>query len=247
MVSHFLKFAVLKKLKHKSLRDFQMRNSLLLITCLSILFLFFACKSEEKNGQESTESKQEMPKETQMTQEQPTGAKPLSNIPARERANYYNDEPEMIIDQDKQYTAVITTEKGKIVAELNPMYAPLHTNNFVFLARQGFYNGLTFHRVEPNFVIQGGDPLGTGTGGPGYTIPAEFGLPHGQGALAMARRGGPANPEKRSSGSQFYITLQPTPFLDNDYSVFGKVVEGFDVVQSIAVGDLILSVDIIEE
>ncbi|RMF65439.1 MAG: peptidylprolyl isomerase [Calditrichaeota bacterium] len=153
----------------------------------------------------------------------------------------------MVIDKSKKYVATIHTSKGDIVAELDAFYAPEHTNNFVFLARQGFFDGLTFHRYEPGFVIQGGDPLGTGTGGPGYTIPAEIGLPHVSGALAMARRPDQVNPEKRSSGSQFYITLKPTPFLDGNYSVFGKVIQGFDVVQQIRAGDLIQRVDIEEK
>jgi len=171
----------------------------------------------------------------------------LSETPAAKRSNYYSSEPEMTIDQAKKYTAAVHTSKGDIVMELDAFYAPSHTNNFVFLARQGFYDGLTFHRVEPNFVIQGGDPLGRGNGGPGYTIPAEISLPHLQGVVAMARTPDQINPERRSSGSQFYITLQPTQFLDGQYSVFGKVVSGFEVVQQIAIGDLITSVDIEEK
>ncbi len=222
-----------------------MRNKFILVTGLAGVLLIFSCNNNEKTDQTKTES-QQMEKETTMTQNQSNSDKPLSSVAAKERMNHYDAEPEMTIDEDKKYTAVITTEKGKIVAELNTTYAPLHSNNFVFLARQGFYDGLTFHRVEPNFVIQGGDPIGTGTGGPGYTVPAELGLTHENGALAMARRGA-GNPEKRSSGSQFYITLKPTHFLDNDYSVFGKVVEGLEVVQSIGIGDIIVSVEVIEE
>jgi len=112
------------------------------------------------------------------------------------------------------------------------------------LTEQGFYNGLTFHRVEPGFVIQGGDPLGTGGGGPGYTVPAEIGLLHGEGAIAMARLSDEVNPERASSGSQFYITLAPTPQLDGAYTVFGQVIEGMDVVQSIAIGDVIERISI---
>lgn len=171
----------------------------------------------------------------------------FSNIPASQRADHYKSEPPMVIDEGKKYTATVHTTKGAIVLELDALYAPLHTNNFVFLAREGFYDGLTFHRVEPNFVIQGGDPLASGVGGPGYTMPAEIGLPHEQGAVAMARKGDQVNPDKRSSGSQFYITLQPTPFLDGGYSVFGKVVEGFEVVQQISRGDVIIGVEIREE
>lgn len=144
----------------------------------------------------------------------------------------------------KTYEATITTSKGQIVCELNHKAAPLSVTNFVQLAKGGFYNGLTFHRVEPGFVVQGGDPQGNGTGGPGYTIPAEIGLPHVQAALAWARTSY-QNPEKRSSGSQFYITLAPTPFLDGDYTVFGKVVKGFDVVKNIRKGDVIEKIDIV--
>jgi cyclophilin family peptidyl-prolyl cis-trans isomerase len=163
-----------------------------------------------------------------------------------ERNEMYSEPPEMQIDPAKSYEATIVTAKGAIVAELDAGEAPQTVNNFVFLAREGFYDGLTFHRVEPGFVIQGGDPLGTGTGGPGYTVPAEIGLEHVEGALAMARRGDQVNPERASSGSQFYITLAPTPHLDGAYTVFGEVVEGMDVVQSIEIGDVIESVEIEE-
>ncbi|MCH8018878.1 peptidylprolyl isomerase [candidate division KSB1 bacterium] len=152
----------------------------------------------------------------------------------------------MSIDDSKQYIATIHTDKGQIVMELDALYAPQHVNNFVFLTKEGFFDGLTFHRYDPGFVIQGGDPLGVGTGGPGYRIPAEIGLLHEKGAVAMARQGDAMNPEKKSSGSQFYITLKATPFLDGDYSVFGKVVEGMDVVQQIRRGDVMTKV-VVEE
>jgi peptidyl-prolyl cis-trans isomerase B (cyclophilin B) len=135
---------------------------------------------------------------------------------------------------------------GDIVVELDAGAAPQTVNNFVFLARQGFYDGLTFHRVEPGFVIQGGDPTGTGAGGPGYNVPAEIQLPHVEGAIAMARRADEVNPTRASSGSQFYIALAPTPFLDGAYTVFGQVSEGMDVVQSIAVGDVIEKIIVVE-
>ena len=156
-----------------------------------------------------------------------------------DRSMMYSAPPEMQIDAGKLYKATISTDKGEIVVQLDVKAAPQTVNNFVFLAREGFYDGLTFHRVEPKFVIQGGDPLGNGTGGPGYTVPAEIKLPHGEGAIAMARRGDQVNPTRASSGSQFYITLAPTEFLDGQYSVFGQVVEGMDVVRSIQVGDKI--------
>ena len=112
------------------------------------------------------------------------------------------------------------------------------------LAQNGFYDGLTFHRVEPGFVIQGGDPAGNGSGGPGYTIPAEINHLHTKGALAWARTGDEVNPERNSSGSQFYVTLDATPFLDGGYSVFGQVIEGMDVAEKIAVGDKIQKIEI---
>lgn len=209
-----------------------MQNSFILMACLASTLLVFSCNT----------------KDSPTAQNKPNcETKPLSNVATKDRLNFYDTAPEMTIDPDKKYTAVITTEKGEFVVELNAINTPLHSNNFVFLARQGFYDGLTFHRVEPGFVIQGGDPLANSTGGPGYTIPAEFGLLHDEGVLAMARRGDSVNPEKRSSGSQFYITLAPAHFLDNDFSVFGKVVEGFEVVKGTRVGHVIVCVEIIEE
>ena len=151
----------------------------------------------------------------------------------------------MTFEAGKTYQAIFHTSKGDIVCELNTLKAPLSVTNFIQLARGGFYNGLTFHRVEPNFVIQGGDPKGNGTGGPGYTVPAEIGLPHLQGALAWARLPDQVNPGKRSSGSQFYITLAKTAFLDGEYTVFGQTVAGMDVVKKIQVGDKINSIEIV--
>jgi len=163
------------------------------------------------------------------------------------RGDMYTEPPTMQIDTSKNYVATISTTKGEIVVALDAAAAPLTVNNFVFLAREGFYDGLTFHRVEPGFVIQGGDPVGTGSGGPGYQVEAEIGLSHIQGAIATARLGDQANPERRSSGSQFYITLEPTPFLDGAYTVFGQVTDGMDVVQAIAVGDRIEKIVISED
>ncbi|MFQ6101482.1 MAG: protein translocase subunit SecD [Anaerolineae bacterium] len=168
---------------------------------------------------------------------------PMPENPA-DRNDMYNEPPEMRIDVSKTYVATISTAKGNIVVQLDASAAPLTVNNFVFLAEQGFYDNLTFHRVEPGFVIQGGDPLGTGTGGPGYTIPAEIELPHVEGAIAMARRGDEVNPTRASSGSQFYITLAPAPQLDGAYTVFGQVTAGMDVVQSIAIGDVIENITV---
>jgi peptidyl-prolyl cis-trans isomerase B (cyclophilin B) len=151
----------------------------------------------------------------------------------------------MAFEQGKVYQAVITTTKGVITCELYPEKAPLSVTNFIQLAQSHFYDGLTFHRVVPRFVIQGGDPDGTGSGGPGYTVAAEIGLPHRKGALAWARLSDQVNPQKRSSGSQFYITLEQVPHLDGEYTVFGQTVSGMDIVQAIKPGDKIEKVEIL--
>jgi cyclophilin family peptidyl-prolyl cis-trans isomerase len=153
----------------------------------------------------------------------------------------------MSFDQNKQYIAVIETDRGDVVCQLYPNKAPLSVTNFIQLAKGGFYNGLTFHRVVPGFVIQGGDPTGTGTGGPGYTIPAEIGLPHESGALAWARLPDQVNKDRRSSGSQFYITLDKVSFLDGEYTVFGQTIKGMDVIQKIKQGDKIKQIKIEEK
>ena len=140
--------------------------------------------------------------------------------------------------------AVIETDKGTIKVELYSGDAPNHVASFVELAQSGFYDGTTFHRVEPGFVVQGGDPYTKtgegppGTGGPGYTVDAEFNSrQHLEGSLAMARAMDP-----NSAGSQFYICLAPQPSLDGQYTVFGQVTEGMDVVREIAVDDVMDSV-----
>lgn len=140
-------------------------------------------------------------------------------------------------------TAVITLERGgEIRMEFFLQDAPKTVTNFVTLVKKGFYNGLTFHRVVPNFVVQGGCPKGDGTGGPGYTIPAEFnGQKHVRGTVAMARSQHPD-----SAGSQFYICYGPTPHLDGSYTVFGRVVAGMEHVDRIRRGDRMASVTIVE-
>jgi len=146
-----------------------------------------------------------------------------------------NASEEVKLDPNSRPIVVIETDYGNIEIELRPDKAPKTCANFVKLANKGFYNGLTFHRIVPGFVIQGGDPEGTGRGGPGYTVPAEItDLKHTTGAVACARLPDQVNPSKASSGSQFYITLKPTPFLDGQYTVFGYVKSGMDVVQKIA-------------
>ena len=138
--------------------------------------------------------------------------------------------PSGALDTSKAYTARFKTERGDIVVELYADRAPLTVENFVNLARAGFYDGTTFHRVIGGFMAQGGDPTGTGTGGPGYQFGDEFhpSLRHdGAGVLSMANAGPGTN------GSQFFLTYGPTPHLDNKHSVFGKVTEGMDVLNSL--------------
>ncbi len=143
--------------------------------------------------------------------------------------------------------AIIDTERGTIVLELYPESAPKTVANFETLVNKGFYNGLTWHRVVPDFVIQGGDPDGTGAGGPGYTVPAEIKEKHLRGSLATARQGDEVNPTRASSGSQFYICLQPQPGLDGQYTVFGGVIKGMDAVDQIQKGDHMKKITLAKE
>jgi cyclophilin family peptidyl-prolyl cis-trans isomerase len=142
----------------------------------------------------------------------------------------WNKPPELKIDLKKKYTATLKTDKGDIVLELFADKTPVTVNNFVFLAREGFYDGIIFHRVIADFMVQGGDPTGKGSGGPGYRFADEFhsSLKHDKpGILSMANAGPGTN------GSQFFITHVPTPHLDNKHSVFGQVIGGMDVLMSI--------------
>ena len=134
----------------------------------------------------------------------------------------------------------IATKHGDIVFTLFPDDAPLHAAAFLKLADAGFYDGLSFHRVEPGFVVQGGDPKGDGTGGPGYRLKAEFNSrPHLRGTVAMARATQP-----NSAGSQFYICLDDARFLDNQYTVFGQMTDGFEALDAIRRGDAMTSVKV---
>jgi peptidyl-prolyl cis-trans isomerase B (cyclophilin B) len=147
----------------------------------------------------------------------------------------------MTIDPEKSYVATIETVKGDLVCELFAADAPVTVNNFVFLSREGFYDGVIFHRVVPDFVVQGGDPTGTGSGGPGYKFADEFSSHlHDTGALSMANSGANTN------GSQFFITFSPQHHLDGKHSVFGQVTEGMDVLLKIKQGDAIKTIRITE-
>jgi len=155
--------------------------------------------------------------------------------------------PPRIIDTNKTYIATIKTAKGDIVVDLYSD-TPITANNFVFLACKGFYDGLTFHRVEPGFVIQGGDPQGTGSGGPGYTIPDEDDDGHlmDEGVISMAKAG------PNTTGSQFFVTTGlgsggDLSYLDPDFTVFGEVTSGMDAAKELAVGDTITAITIEEQ
>ena len=152
--------------------------------------------------------------------------------------------PAMTIDPKKKYRVTIETARGTIELELAPQYAPNTVNNFVFLAREGFYDGVCFHRVIGDFMIQGGDPAGTGRGGPGYKFGDEFvgnPLKHEAYVISMANAGPDTN------GSQFFITHSPQPHLNGKHTVFGKVVKGQKVVDAIRANDVMTKVTVTEE
>ncbi|MEP7367699.1 MAG: peptidylprolyl isomerase [Acidobacteriota bacterium] len=155
----------------------------------------------------------------------------------------YAAPPPMSIDTTKKYTATFETSRGKIVCELFAADAPNTVSNFVFLAKDNFYDGTVFHRVIPDFMVQGGDPTGTGRGGPGYKFADEFkGSPnkHQVGSLSMANAG------PNTNGSQFFITHIVTDWLDGKHTVFGKVTAGQEIVNATQQGDTLKSVTITE-
>ena len=154
-------------------------------------------------------------------------------------AKQWKNPPAMQIDPEKNYRVNMETNRGTIVLEMYPQYAPATVNNFVFLASEGFYDGVKFHRVIPDFMIQGGDPTASGSGGPGYRFGDEFAgnpLKHETRVISMANAGPGTN------GSQFFITHSPQPHLNGKHTVFGKVVEGKDIVDTIKGGDVMVSV-----
>ena len=147
----------------------------------------------------------------------------------------------MTLDSTKKYSATIETAKGNLELELFVADVPVTVNNFVFLAREKFYDNSSFHRVIPDFMAQGGDPTGTGTGGPGYRFADEFtGHTHVTGALSMANAG------PNTNGSQFFICYEPQPHLNGRHSVFGQLIKGMDVLKSLVNGDAIKTVTIHE-
>ena len=156
----------------------------------------------------------------------------------------WDNPPAMQIDPQKTYRITIETSRGDMELELYSEYAPKTVNNFVFLAQEGFYDGVVFHRVISDFMIQGGDPTGTGRGGPGYKFEdevAENPLRHETGVISMANAG------PNTNGSQFFITHSPQPHLDGMHTVFGKVVEGQEIVNVIQQGDRMVKVSVSDD
>jgi len=180
------------------------------------------------------EAKPEAVTAAKPTQETEAEAVPTTDKETQVTNKQWAQPPAMTIDPKKKYTAVFKTEKGDIRIELFADKVPNTVNNFVFLAREGFYDNTTFHRVIQDFMAQGGDPTGTGRGGPGYRFADEFDatLKHSEaGILSMANAG------PNTNGSQFFITFAPTPHLDGKHTVFGRVVEGMDVLKAIRLRD----------
>jgi peptidyl-prolyl cis-trans isomerase B (cyclophilin B) len=158
-------------------------------------------------------------------------------------AKQWKTAPEMSIDPAKTYNVTMETTRGTIMLELYPQFAPKTVNNFVFLVKEGYYDGVSFHRVIANFMIQGGDPTGTGSGGPGYKFEDEFKsnpLKHERCVISMANAGPGTN------GSQFFITHAPQPHLNGKHTVFGKVTSGQEVVDAIRQGDKMVKVTVAE-
>lgn len=156
------------------------------------------------------------------------------------------EEPKAIMafEEGKEYFVRIQTTKGEIVGQLFPEQAPYSVTNFIYLVQNGFYTDLLFYRVVADTLVQVGDPKANGTGGPGYSIPKELGLSHEKGVMAWLNVQDRLSDEERSSGSQFYITLQKLPRLDKDHAVFGQIISGMDVVEQIAIGDKIEKIEV---
>jgi peptidylprolyl isomerase len=173
---------------------------------------------------------------------QPADCPPASGDAPEAQVKTYASAPEMTIDPAKKYTATVKTVRGDFTIELRPDLAPQHVNSFVFLARDGYYDGVTFHRVVPGFVAQAGDPTGTGSGGPGYTLPLEpSDVPFERGVVGAARTSDP-----NSAGSQWFVTYGQAEHLTGQYTVFGFVTSGMDVVDCIQQGDKIKTIEISE-
>jgi cyclophilin family peptidyl-prolyl cis-trans isomerase len=220
-----------------------MKKSFGLVVLFALLLglALLGCSSTQNAATESASTSEQAKSESSTTQDTAQDVAPDQYSSSDAEASAQD-----AAASDKPVYAVIETNKGTIVFQMFPHKAPKTVNNFIKLANKGFYDGIKWHRVEPGFVIQGGDPLSKddnpandGLGGPGYEIKAEINdVPHTKGVVAMAHNAKSID----SAGSQFYITLADTPHLDGGYTVFGKVSEGMDVVESIQVGDVMSKV-----
>ena len=198
---------------------------------ISLLLAALALACGDDAGQPSTPTTAATPSPATSPIPSPATSPVLTPTPMT-----FPERPEITISPDKKYFATVETTKGTFRIELRPDIAIQTVNSFIFLAREGYYDGVTFHRVIPDFMAQGGDPTGTGSGDPGYTLPAEFSdIPFERGTVGMARQ--PQDPD--SGGSQFFITYndQYQPALNGQYTVFGKVIEGMEVVDSLTPRD----------
>jgi peptidylprolyl isomerase/peptidyl-prolyl cis-trans isomerase B (cyclophilin B) len=224
------------------------KRIVLWLAVVALVFSFAVCQKKVEKAKDT-----EAPKETELSaapeETKAPESKPMEEKPAmieEEKAKSseeMSEQPAEEITRDNAAAIIELQKGGQIVMEFYPQDAPNTVDNFIKLAEKGFYDGLTFHRVVPGFVVQGGDPQGNGTGGPGYKIKAEFNSrKHLTGTLAMARSSHPD-----SAGSQFYICLEPQPGLDGQYTVFGQVIEGMDLVQGIQVGDVMKKVTIVDK
>lgn len=189
--------------------------------------------TDEKSAQESTQTSSA--NTDNQTDSNSQMADQTSTDPNKACTRTFNnsDLNKVTVNSTDKFVTMSVKGFGDIKIEVNKTDAPKTSENFLKLAKAGFYDCLTFHRVAKGFVIQGGDPQGDGTGGPGYTIPAEIKLKHTKYSIAMARQGDQVNPKRESSGSQFYISLEALPMLDGQYTVFGQVVGGMEVVDKI--------------
>uniref|UniRef100_A0A7C4GE47 Peptidyl-prolyl cis-trans isomerase n=1 Tax=candidate division WOR-3 bacterium TaxID=2052148 RepID=A0A7C4GE47_UNCW3 len=205
---------------------------LLLMTCALLLV---ACGTPKPKPTEPPTQAETQPAPTEQPVAESTKSEPApaEARPAEKTGGPLKDTLVASRLPEKLFLTIKVKDYGTMKVQMATREAPKNVTNVCNLAIKGFYNGLTFHRLIPGFMIQGGDPKGDGTGGPGYTVPAEIKLKHEKGSMAMARLGDQVNPKKESSGSQFYICFVPTPFLDGSYTVIGKLVSGMEVLDAL--------------
>ena len=219
-----------------------MKKTIALLLAAVLLILTFAACNKAKNDPKPGGDDPSVTETSPAAQE--SDAQDASDQSEAETtaADAENESEETPMSKDNPIVTITMENGGVIKAEIYPDIAPNTVNNFISLIKKGFYDGVIFHRVIPGFMIQGGDPDGVGTGGPGYKIHGEFtnndfknDLKHTRGVLSMARQGNPYNPKPyyNTAGSQFFIMVADYPSLDNDYASFGKVIEGMDVVDAI--------------